>query len=100
WDAVVPGPSGPGEPPLTVTAETRCHAGNAYVAVRATSTADSPVDVELATPYGTRVVTGVAPAASAYQAFPVRAAEVPAGEATATAEGRTAVVPYDALACG
>jgi len=100
WDAVVPGPSGPGEPPLTVTAEARCLAGSAYVAVRATSTADAPVDVELATPYGTRVVTGVAPGASAYQAFPVRAAEVPAGEATATAEGRTAVVPYDALACG
>ncbi|WP_454730096.1 alpha/beta hydrolase-fold protein [Cellulosimicrobium protaetiae] len=99
WDAVVPG-SGPGEPPLTVTAETRCLAGKAYVAVRATSTADAPVEVELATPYGTRVVADVAPGASAYQSFPVRAATVAAGEATVTAEGRSAVVPYDALTCG
>ncbi|WP_154797623.1 alpha/beta hydrolase-fold protein [Cellulosimicrobium protaetiae] len=98
WDAVVPG-SGPGEPPATVTAEARCLAGKAYVAVRATSTAVVPVDVELATPYGTRLVADVAPGASAYQSFPVRAATVPAGEATVTAEGRTAVVPYAALTC-
>jgi hypothetical protein len=97
WDAVVPG--GGAGPALDVTAQARCLAGKAYVAVRATSTADAPVDVELATPYGTRVVANVAPGASAYQSFPVRATTVPAGEATATADGRTAVVPYDALTC-
>lgn len=97
WDAVVPG--GAAGPALDVTAQARCLAGKAYVAVRATSTADAPVDVELATPYGTRLVADVAPGASAYQSFAVRAATVPAGEATATADGRTAVVPYDALTC-
>ncbi|KON73558.1 hypothetical protein M768_11490 [Cellulosimicrobium cellulans F16] len=97
WDAVVPG--GGAGPALDVTAQARCLAGKAYVAVRATSTADAPVDVELVTPYGARVVADVAPGASAYQSFPARTATIAAGEATATTGGRTAVVPYDALAC-
>ncbi len=46
---------------VTVTAETRCLAGKAYVAVRATNGEDVPVDVTLATPFGTRAVTAVAP---------------------------------------
>ncbi len=97
-EAVVPD-AGAAAPALDVTAEARCLAGKAYVAVRATSTGDAPVDVELATPYGTHVVPDVAPGASAYRSFAVRATTVPAGEATATADGRTAVVPYAALTC-
>lgn len=99
WDAVVPDAGATG-PALDVTAEARCLAGKAYVAVRATSTGDAPVDVELATPYGTHVVADVAPGASAYRSFAVRATTVPAGEATATVDGHAAVVvPYDALTC-
>src|SRR5690606_27763242 len=83
WDAVVPDAGATG-PALDVTAEARCLAGKAYVAVRAMSTGDAPVDVALATPYGTHVVADVAPGASAYRSFAVRATTVPAGEATAT----------------
>lgn len=69
---------------LDVTAEARCLAGKAYVAVRATNAGDAPADVSLATPYGTRAVSDVAPGTSAYQSFAVRASSVGAGSATAT----------------
>ncbi|WP_435736825.1 endo-1,4-beta-xylanase [Cellulosimicrobium sp. PMB13] len=103
------------ELPVTVEAQARCLAGKAYVAVRATNGADVPLDVSLATPYGTRAFTGVAPGGSAYQSFAVRATSVPAGTATVTVTGtaagsdggeriaevsRTLDVPYDAHTCG
>ena len=47
--------------PVAVEAGTRCLAGRAYVAVRATNDADVALDVTLATPYGSRTVAGVAP---------------------------------------
>ncbi len=50
-----------GAAPVAVTAETRCLAGKVYVAVRATNDGDAPLDVTLATPYGTRTVAAVAP---------------------------------------
>ncbi|WP_435738663.1 alpha-L-arabinofuranosidase C-terminal domain-containing protein [Cellulosimicrobium sp. PMB13] len=93
---------------LDVTAQARCLAGKAYVAVRATNGEDVPVDVTLATPFGTRAVADVAPGKNAYQSFATRAVSVPAGSATVTG---TAVVDgdevtssvdvaYDALDCG
>ncbi|MFJ1511673.1 beta-L-arabinofuranosidase domain-containing protein [Cellulosimicrobium funkei] len=71
--------------PLDVEVSSRCLAGKAYVAVRATNTAATPVDVTLATPYGERSSTAVAPGANAYQSFASRATTVPAGIATVTA---------------
>jgi uncharacterized protein len=71
--------------PLDVEVSSRCLAGKAYVAVRATNTGATPVDVTLATPYGERSSTAVAPGANAYQSFASRATTVPAGIATVTA---------------
>ncbi len=93
---------------VTVTAETRCLAGKAYVAVRATNGEDVPVDVTLATPFGTKAVTAVAPGANAYQSFAVRAPSAEAGEATVTATATVdgeqvsteVVAPYAATTCG
>src|SRR5690606_23446111 len=93
---------------VTVTADTRCLAGKAYVAVRATNGEDVPVDVTLATPFGTKEVAGVAPAANAYQSFAVRAPSAEAGEATVTATatvdgeqiGTEVTAAYDAVTCG
>ncbi len=95
-----------------VTAEPRCVAGRAYVAVRVTSTGEVPTDVELRTPYGARSVAGVEPGRSAYQAFAVRAGTgagtVPAGTATvvlsAVVDGapvtEEVTAPFAARTCG
>ncbi|MBD5785112.1 glycoside hydrolase N-terminal domain-containing protein [Cellulosimicrobium terreum] len=80
FDADEPGPA------VSVEAQTRCLAGRAYVAVRATNDDDEALDVTLATPYGTRTVTAVEPGANAYQSFAVRSATVDAGSATVTAQ--------------
>ena|GEM_PF-1236679 len=72
-------------PVVTVVAEARCLAGTAHVAVRATNDGSTAVDVTLATPFGSRSVEGVAPGASAYQAFSSRASSVEAGTAVVTA---------------
>ncbi|MFB8227205.1 family 43 glycosylhydrolase [Cellulosimicrobium sp. NPDC055967] len=93
---------------LDVTASARCLAGKAYVAVRATNPGDVPVDVTLATPFGTRVVSDVAPGASAYQSFAARSTSLAAGVASVTGaavlDGADVSTPYevafDALACG
>ena len=93
---------------VDVTAQTRCLAGTAYVAVRAENGEDVPVDVTLATPFGSRSVQGVLPGANAYQSFAVRAASVEAGSATVTAsavvDGERVTTeidaPYEAAGCG
>jgi arabinoxylan arabinofuranohydrolase len=93
---------------LEVTAQARCLAGKAYVAVRATNGADVPVDVTLSTPFGEKAFADVAPGRNAYQAFAVRGTSVAAG--TATVAGTAVVdgeevsasrdVEFDALDCG
>jgi hypothetical protein len=89
--------------PVTVQASSRCLAGKAYVAVRATNDGDAPVAVTLGTPYGSKAFAAVAPGANAYQSFAVRATSVPAGSAVVTGgAGDDAVelpVPYAAVAC-
>ncbi|BBH70583.1 hypothetical protein ACTI_72680 [Actinoplanes sp. OR16] len=81
--------------PLTVTAQSRCVAGKAYVAVTARNGSASAVDVELVTPYGKKAFDLVAAGANAYQSFTSRAASIPAG--TASANGVTA--SYSAITC-
>jgi hypothetical protein len=89
---------------VDATVQVRCLAGKAYVAVRATNADTVAADVTLTTPFGEKVVAGVEPGKSAYQAFPVRATSVDAGAAqvSATGDGRTAALelPYDATSCG
>ncbi len=90
---------------LDVQVQTRCLAGKAYVAVRATNVGDQTAEVRLVTPFGERAVAGVAPGASAYQSFPVRATSTSAGTATAVGAvpggaSRSWDVGYAATTCG
>ncbi|MBD8079865.1 family 43 glycosylhydrolase [Cellulosimicrobium arenosum] len=93
------------DPQLVVTAQSRCLAGAAYVAVRATNDDEVPVAIRLSTPFGDSVSASVAPGRSAYQSFAVRAPSVGAGSVTVTGslpdgEGSQAYpVTYDALSC-
>jgi hypothetical protein len=87
--AVLVQPQAGAELPVSVDVQTRCLAGKAYVAVRATNDGAVPVDVRLATPFGEKQVADVAPGKNAYQSFATRQKAVAAGEATVTA---TAVV--------
>ncbi|TDC02120.1 glycosyl hydrolase 43 family protein [Micromonospora fluostatini] len=79
--------SAPPEVPVTVTAQARCVAGTAYVAVQARNDHTAPVDVVLETAYGQRSVPDVAPGANAYQQFTTRTAAAPAGTATVRVTG-------------
>ncbi|MGO2044203.1 MAG: hypothetical protein ACTH2O_16610, partial [Cellulosimicrobium funkei] len=65
-------------------ASLRALAGTDYVAVRVVNEEDVPVDVVVTTPYGSRTFADVRPGASAYQAFPTRRSQAPAGEVTVT----------------
>lgn len=86
--------------PVTATAEVRCLAGRAYVAVRATNDGAAPIDVTITTPYGSRSFADVAPGSNAYQSFAARSASVPAGAAQVTVVGHQPVdVTYDARTC-
>ncbi|MEU4385310.1 discoidin domain-containing protein [Promicromonospora sp. NPDC023805] len=92
-------------PVVTATAEPRCLAGRATLAVRAVNDEDGPLDVTLSTAFGDKAATGVASGAAAYQSFATRTAAVTAGTATVTAKdgaGRTSEtsVEYPALTCG
>ncbi|WP_083259987.1 hypothetical protein [Cellulosimicrobium cellulans] len=64
--------------------QTRCLAGKPYLAVRVTNDDDVALDVDLATPYGSKTVTAVAPGKAAYHAFAVRTAPAD-GAVTVTA---------------
>ncbi|MEU7613531.1 family 43 glycosylhydrolase [Micromonospora sp. NPDC049204] len=94
--------------PVTASAEVRCLAGRAYVAVRARNDSDAPVGITLETPYGNRSFAAVAPGANVYQSFPTRAAAVPAGSVTVRATGAVAgrdvttvhSAQHPATACG
>jgi sugar phosphate isomerase/epimerase len=96
-----------GQLDLDVEVQARCLAGQAYLAVRAANGEDSPVDVTLATAYGTREFADVAPGKNAYQSFAVRSASVESGSVTvsgaATVDGEdvtsTFDVEHDALDC-
>ncbi|RIV41174.1 family 43 glycosylhydrolase [Micromonospora radicis] len=75
------------ELPVEVSAQARCVAGKAYVAVQARNGHDGPVDVVLESAYGQRSVSDVAPGANAYQQFASRTASVAAGSATVRVTG-------------
>ncbi|MEU7870781.1 family 43 glycosylhydrolase [Dactylosporangium sp. NPDC049140] len=90
----------PGAVPVTVTAQPRCIAGKAYLAVQAHNGRDTAVDVAVETAYGNRSFAAVAPGANAYQSFPARAASIPAGTATVRVPGFAPVTAdYGTLTC-
>ncbi|ARK03586.1 hypothetical protein B8281_01405 [Cellulosimicrobium sp. TH-20] len=76
-------PASPAAVAVTATAEVRCLAGKAYVAVRVVNDDDVPLDVDVATPWGAKSFPSVAPGKNAYQSFAVRGATT--GPVTATA---------------
>ncbi len=75
------------ELPLTATAQVRCVAGRAYVAVQATNDHDATVSIALESAYGNRAAADVAPGANAFQQFNTRTTAIPAGSATVRATG-------------
>ncbi|MBD8080426.1 GH92 family glycosyl hydrolase [Cellulosimicrobium arenosum] len=92
------------EPQVEVTAQARCLAGGAYVAVRVTNTGDEPLSIDLSTAFGSKTFAEVAPGRNAYQSFAVRAGEVAAGEVTVsvTADGgepQVLTAVHDAITC-
>jgi len=73
-------------PEIAFSAEVSAKRSGASVllSVRTVNEEDVPVDVVVATPYGTKTFAGVQPGRSASQSFNARAATVPAGEVTVT----------------
>ncbi|MFF2269250.1 discoidin domain-containing protein [Cellulosimicrobium cellulans] len=65
-------PSSPARVAVTATAEVRCLGGKPYVAVRVVNDDDARLDVEVATPWGSKSFPSVAPGKNAYQSFAVR----------------------------
>lgn len=92
---------------VDVSTSSRCVASKAVLTVTAVNTSTVPVDLTIATAYGSKTVTGVAPGKSAFHAFTTRLGALPTGSATvgatATVDGETVsseqVVSYPARGC-
>lgn len=88
----------------TVVASTRCLVGKAVVTVRVDNTDDRALDVAIATDFGTKSFTAVAPGKPVTHVFTTRAEQVPASSATVTvtADGASSTfdAEYAALGCG
>ncbi|WP_430784181.1 family 43 glycosylhydrolase [Actinoplanes sp. G11-F43] len=85
--------------PLTVSAQSRCVGGKAYVAVTARNGGAAAVDIALVSAYGNRTVSNVAPGAGAYQSFAARSASVPAGSASAAVGATVVNADYPSINC-
>jgi len=89
---------------VTATAEVRCVAGKALVAVRATNGDTVNADITIKTTYGEKTLAAVKPGAALFHTFTTRLANLPAGSATVTATGDgrtgTATVAWAAKNCG
>lgn len=90
-----------------VTAESRCLAGRAYVAVRAANADDAALDVRFDTGFGAKDFAAVAPGKFAYASFSTRSGTVEDGEVTVTASAtdgtgpeESVTVPFEGVACG
>ncbi|BCB77707.1 hypothetical protein GCM10022251_64240 [Phytohabitans flavus] len=75
------------EVPVSVSAQSRCIAGKAYVAVSARNDHNAPVSFEVESAFGAKSFTDVAAGASGYQSFATRQVSVGAGSVTVTATG-------------
>ncbi|WP_265520264.1 ExeM/NucH family extracellular endonuclease [Oerskovia flava] len=89
----------------SVEAQPRCTGRFVHLAVRAVNGEDVPVEITIATPYGSKTYKNVRPGASAYQSFNTRSTSVEAGEVTVTGsfgdgEGTEEyTVPFDVISC-
>ena len=100
-------PDAPAAVAVTATAEVRCLAGKPYVAVRVVNDDDARLDVEVATPWGSKSFPSVAPGKNGYQSFAVRgdagadAVTVTARPSDADDERESVAVPeHDRPVCG
>ncbi|MFC8920964.1 ThuA domain-containing protein [Cellulosimicrobium sp. NPDC057127] len=82
WQSALPGEGDDLE--FSAQAELRSLGGKDYVAVRVDNQEDVPVDVTIATAYGSRTFEDVVPGRSSYHAFASRVAQAPAGEVEVT----------------
>lgn len=73
---------------VSVSATTRTLAGKQYVSVAVMNGADTALDLEVETPYGSRPFAAVQPGASANVSINSRQASIPAGEVTVTVTGQ------------
>lgn len=92
---------------LTVTAEARCLAGRAYLAVRATNGEDVAIDVRHYTPFGEKRFAAVQPGTAAYQSYATRQASLDDGSVTvagyvpgATPRYEQHKVTFEGITCG
>ncbi|MCB7135184.1 ExeM/NucH family extracellular endonuclease [Cellulosimicrobium marinum] len=92
---------------VAVTAQARCLAGTAYLAVRATNGEDVRIDVRHYTPFGEKRFAGVQPGSSAYQAYNSRQSSIEGGSVTvagyvsgATPRYEQHRVTYEGITCG
>lgn len=89
---------------LQPTVTQRCVAGKAYLAVSVKNADDVAADVQIATPYGSKTLTGLKAGATVTSTFNSRLATAPAGEieVTGTAGGLvySGTVEYSAHSCG
>ncbi|WP_454041653.1 ExeM/NucH family extracellular endonuclease [Cellulosimicrobium sp. Marseille-Q8652] len=67
---------------LEVTAQARCLAGTAYLAVRATNGEDVAIDVRHYTPFGEKRFAAVQPGKAAYQSYNTRQSSLEDGSVT------------------
>lgn len=94
------------DPDVTIeTAVTsRCVAGKVALVTSVTNGGAQAADVSVATPFGSRSVTGLEPGRTVSQAFSTRAVEITGGSVavTATVDGSShdGTAPYDGHSCG
>ncbi|TGJ95737.1 hypothetical protein DLJ96_14665, partial [Actinotalea fermentans ATCC 43279 = JCM 9966 = DSM 3133] len=92
------------DPGVESTVRAQCTGRSATLVVRAVNTGDTPVDVVVATPLGTKTFRDVAPGKSASQTFSARAQTLAAGTVTVTATREDGVtttqqVAYQSTTC-
>ena len=92
----------------SVTAEARCTGARGLLAVQVVDDAETAVDVQVTSPYGTKTFNNVKPGKAAVHPFTTRLATVPAGEVTvvvsAVVDGQsvssTFPTSYSGKSCG
>jgi hypothetical protein len=88
---------------VSATAAGRCIAGKVSLTATATNGSNSTAELTVASQWGSKTFTGVAPGKSVSAAFSTRAPSVGAGEVTVTSKAssgsRAITAPYAALSC-
>jgi hypothetical protein len=79
---------------------TRCVAGKVQLVTNVHNLGADATDAGVATPYGTREISSIAPDGSRSATAATRSAAISAGEVTVTARDQTLTVGYPAATCG